>query len=424
MTLGRRAFMGAAAGLAAATMVKGKVLGANDRIGAAVVGLQGRGGGHLKAMAGIDGLEVVALCDVDAPILEMRAAQVEQSSGKKPKTYRDVRDLYADDAVDVVFLATPNHWHTLGAIWACQAGKDVYLEKPATHTVWEGRQLVTAAETLGRIVQVGTQRRSDPNWQQTVARLQSGVIGDIYMSRIAFFSRRESIGFAPDEPPPDGLDWTLWQGPAPDQPFSKAYVHYNWHWFWHYGNGELGNNGPHFFDIFQWALGKGLPTHIHSAGGRFGYNDRAETPNTQACSYKYADGTMLTLEIRGRYSNEEGGVRTGNLFYGPGGYVVNMDAYDTDGKEIPGAAPGGGDFTRQHFEAFLNAVRTRDAAAVPATARDGHIAAAHCHLGNIAYRLGRDLRFDPVQERFIGDDEANALLTRPYRPGFEVPQLA
>lgn len=428
MQLGRRQFLGASASaiLAAGTFGRGTVFGANDRIRAGIIGMNGRGNYLMKALTKVEGVEVGAICDVDKEVLEARAGEFEKNVGKPVHTYRDLRELVAADDIDVVFVAAPNHWHVLAALWACQAGKDVYVEKPMSHSIGEGRQLVAAAEQTGQIVQVGTQRRSEPQWQRHVERLKAGVIGDIYAARVIHYSPRPPVPFHPDEAPPETLDWTLWQGPAPEKPFSRKYVHYDWHWFWHYGNGEFGNNGVHYTDIANWAIDKGLPVHIASEGGRYGYEDSAETPNVQSTTATFADGTLFTCEIRGRYSNAEGDQKGGNLFYGSNGYAVGSKCYDTKGKEIPDEnPPENGDAVLLHLGNFLNAVRTRNQDAVPAKPIDGHISAAFCHLGNIAYRVGRDVNFDPATETFGDDAEANALLTRgPYRKGFEVPKLA
>ena len=424
MNINRRQFLGTsgAAVVAAGTLVRGNVFGANERVRVASVGINGRGWAHARAAAAREDAEVVALCDVDEHVLNNRAAELKELTGKQPKAYRDVRDLLADDGVDAVTLGTPNHWHVLGAIWAMQAGKHVYVEKPISHTVWEGRQLVAAAEKYGRVVQHGTQRRSDPVSQRMVERARSGIIGDIYMARCTIFRPREAFKHPMAETPPEWLAWELWQGPATDKPFSRNYVHYDWHWFWHFGNGEVGNNGPHGTDLVNWVIDKGLPVKTHSAGGVFGYKEDArETPNTQVVVHTFADGTMLVLDVRNRFTNSEAGL----ALYGTEGYMADGRFYDTDGKEIPDEHPPGKvDPNEAHMRNFIQAVKAGDPNAVTATAEQGHVAAALCHLGNIAYRTGRSLQFDPKSEQIAGDGEANALLTRTYRDGFEVPEMA
>ena len=445
MSVSRRTFLGtsAAAVLAAGTLASKNVFGANDRIRVGCVGLHGRGRSHIAAFSDLAGSEVTALCDVDRKVLEEQAGRLRRRTGKQPKTYVDMRDLLADGSVDAVSFATPNHWHTLGAIWACQAGKDVYVEKPLSHNLWEGRQLVEAAARYGRVVQHGAQRRSDPEWIRAIQRMREGVIGKVYMARALCFKARGSIGHKPDGPAPDGLDWDLWQGPAPARPFNPNYVHYNWHWFWAYGNGDLGNQGVHQMDVAVWGLDKGFPVRVSSSGGRFGYEDQGETPNTQICTYTYGDGTLLVFEVRGLPTNDEGGARVGNLFYGSEGYMIEREFFDTKGRPIRdvgrAAAPRAGRRgtraapsppptvrgTGNHYETFLRAVRSRKPEDIAGSALDGHLSSGHCHLGNIAFRVGRDLTFDPTTERFVGEfsGEANVLLSREYREGFEVPRL-
>ena len=431
MSVTRRQFLGssAAAVIAAGTMAQGKVFGANDRIRVAVVGINGRGGSHIGSFTDLKGSEVVALCDVDKNVLAGRAKLLQVKTGNKPKTYVDMRDLMADDDVDAVSFATPNHWHTLGSIWACQAGKDVYVEKPLSHNVWEGCQLVAAATKYDRIVLHGTQRRSEPRWVRAIQRLQAGEIGEVYMARALCYKRRNSIGLREPEDPPAHLDWNLWQGPAQERPYCANYVHYNWHWFWDYGSGDLGNQGVHQMDIAVWGLAKGFPTRVTSMGGRYGYEDQGETANTQVCNYMYDDGKMLVFEVRGRYTNSEGGVMIGNLFYGSEGYMVDTKLYDTDGKEIPDSdKPNMMELgvSGNHFYTFLQAVRDRKLDDGRGTALDGHLASGHCHLGNVAYRLGRGLTFDPAAEKFVGEgaDRGNPMLTRDYREPCVVPQVA
>ena len=430
MGITRRQFLGtsAAAVIAAGTMAKGKVFGANDRIRVACAGIHGRGGSHIGGFTALEGSEVAALCDPDSNVLAGRAKALEDETGNRPKTYVDMRDLMADDSIDAVTFATPNHWHTLGSIWACLAGKDVYVEKPMTHNVFEGRQLVAAAARHGRVVMVGTQRRSDPGWTRAIQRLHEGVIGEVYMARALCFKNRGTIGFAEPEDPPAHLDWTLWQGPAKEQPYRRNYVHYNWHWFWEYGNGDIGNQGVHQMDVAVWGLGERMPVRVGSMGGRYTYEDQAETANTQVSTFMYEDGKMLVFEVRGRATNDEAGQRVGNLFYGSEGYAVGGTFFDKKGNEIPDEQGPGDDIrvTGNHYESFLRAVRSRKPEDNPAAPMAGHISAAHCHLANIAYRLEAQLTFDPERERFTGAGcrKVNKLLTRDYRKGFEVSKLA
>ena len=428
MSVTRRQFLGtsAAAVIVAGAASKGRVFGANDRVRMGVAGIRGRGGSHLAGFNRCDNSEVVAICDVDRRVLDRRAEWMENNLGKRPKTYVDMRDMIADDEVDALAYATPNHWHALGTVWACDAGKDVFVEKPVSHNHNEGLAVIEAAKRNNCIVQHGTQARSEYPWIRFFERMREGVIGDIYMARALCYKNRDSIGFQPDEDPPEWLDWTLWQGPARERPFNSNYVHYNWHWFWAYGNGDIGNQGVHQMDVAIWGMNKGLPSKVYSTGGRYTYEDQAETPNTQIATLKYPDGTMTVFEVRGRATHDEGGQKVGNLFYGTGGYSAGTTFYDTSGNEIPDEAtdpkPEWG--TGDNFQDFINAVLSRDENAIHGNALDAHIGCAHIHMANVSYRLRTSLEFDPVSERFIENDEANAMLTRDYRPGFEVSQPA
>ncbi|MCP4643470.1 MAG: Gfo/Idh/MocA family oxidoreductase [bacterium] len=425
MAMNRRRFLGTASSavLVAGTMATGKVFGANDRVRIGSAGLRGRGWTLGRTAHDLPDAELVALCDPDANVLAPRTQELKDASGKEPRAYNDIRDMVADPDIDAVTVGTPNHWHVLAAIWAMQNGKDVYVEKPISHTVFEGRQLVEAQKKHGRVVQHGTQRRSEPPWQRAAERIRSGLIGDIHMVRCNVTRFREPFSFPASQPVPDGLDWTLWQGPATEKPYSENYVHYNWHWFWHYGNAETGNNGPHRMDVANWYLDKGLPVRSYSTGGIFGYTDDArETPNFQSTTHTFADGTTLILDIRNRYTV------SGPFIEGCGtkGHFNGTAFYDTDGNVIPDDQElpvVDKDTTKVHMAAFIKAVRAGDPAAVPATPLQGHIAAALCHLGNISYRVGRSIQFDPATEQVVGDEQANALLTRVYRPGFEVPKI-
>jgi len=414
-------------------MTRSAVFGANDRIAVCVIGLNGQGGSHIRDITEQNNAEVVALCDVDRRVLERRAAELEKATGKTPVLYRDVRDALADDSIDAVSIATPNHWHSLIAIWACQAGKDVYVEKPLSHNIWEGRQLVAAAEKHGTIVQHGTQSRSDNILIRDIKLMHDGFIGKIVHSRGYVYKNgnRHAIGHGAPGAPPEHLDWQLWQGPAQEAPYminkdaappSGLHVHYNWHWFWEYGNGEIGNQGVHEMDIACWGHNRGLPVYVQSAGGRYAWDDDGETPNTQATAFRFEDGSLLTFEVRnlGSFHEADGGA-CGNSFFGETGYYVRGKGFfDYQNKPIPVDIPapdGGG-----KFERFFTAMRTRNHEDNPAPPQAGHPSCVLCHAGNIAYRMGRSLEFDPTTETFK-DAEANRLLKRSYRKGFEVPKM-
>ncbi len=442
MQLSRRTFLRstASAVMVGGMMASGRIFGANDRIPVAVIGVNGRGRRHLSVeesdkdnRAGFNGAgtndvgsDVVAICDPDGRVMEKRLAQCKEDFGKAPKAYRDMREVFADEGIAAVSIATPNHWHTLATVWACQAGKDVFVEKPLSHTFWEGKQVVAAAKKYSRIVQHGTQSRAHANWVRLMQRIRAGVIGDIYMSRGVCFKGRGPIGFSETTEPPAALDWNLWQGPADAQAYCDTYVPYNWHWFWNYGNGDIGNQGVHQMDIAVWGLDpKELPVLVSSHGGRYGYDDQGETPNTQSAAFTYADGRTLEFSVRGLFTNDEGGQTVGNLFYGSKGFAAGDKLYRTPGNEIPDEGEGAEEILvdGNQYRAFLSAVRTRDAKYIAGTAEQGHLSCAHIHLANTAYRLRRSLKVDPKTGTIVGDNEANALLTRPYRGEFTVPNL-
>lgn len=403
----------------------------NDTIGAAVVGFHGHGRSHIRQLLGIHGVQVVALCDVDESLWERNAKSVEEKQGKRPKLYADVRKLLEDKDVDVITTATPNHWHALVTIWSCQAGKDVYVEKPACWCFHEGEKMIEAARKYNRIVQVGHQNRASESVRNAVARVWAGEIGKVYMARGLCYKARGSIGFKPDTNPPPHLHWELWQGPAPRRPFNPNYVHYNWHWFWEYGNGDIGNQGVHQMDIARWFLNKRLPVEVYSTGGRYGYKDQGETPNTQVATFRFDDGTLLVFEVRGLATNDELGAKVGNLVYGSDGYISSGDGfkprigYEGEVKKKEGLTlpPVGGKDGEGIFQNFINAVRTRRREDLVCDVEEGVLSAQLCHLANISYRLRRSLLFDPNRKQFIDDQEANAMLTRKeWAKGFEVPE--
>ena len=409
------------------------VFGANDRIRACCVGIHGQGNAHIKDLIEEGArAEVAALCDVDSDVLEGRIKEVEKATQKAPKGFKDVREAVAQKDIDVITIATPNHWHSLAAIWACQNGKDVYVEKPLSHNIWEGRQLVAAAEKFGRVVQHGTQSRSNSTLLRDIKLIHEGFIGPISHSRGYVYKNgnRMAIGYGKPGKAPANLDYALWQGPAKEKDYlvkddgEGLFIHYNWHWFWEWGNGEIGNQGVHEMDVAVWGHNRGLPVRVYSTGGRYGWEDQAETPNTQATSFTYADGSILTFEVRNLGSFPEGGKdNCSNSFFGTKGYYVRGSGFfDYQNKPITVDVPL--PESRGRFTRFLDAVVSRKAEDNPAPATVGHISCVHCHLGNIAYRAKRCLEFDPATETFGQDAEANKFLKREYRPGFEVPQIA
>ncbi len=397
---------------------------ANDIIRIAVLGCHRRGQDHIAGFQKLPGVEVTVLCDPDRQVSAARAAEFEKRYGRRVRTETDLRRVLDDRAIDAVSVATPDHWHALATIWACQAGKDVYVEKPGSHNVFEGRKMVEAARKYNRIVQHGVQLRSSPALQEAVAKLRGGVIGRVYMARAVVFRWRPSIGRHGYEPTPDYLDFNLWLGPASERPFSRRWVHYNWHWHWDFGTGDIGNQGVHELDMCLWGLDVGLPRYITAAGGKFVFDDDKETPEVLTATFLYPEqNKFLEISVRPWCTNEEGGVTVGNIFYGTEGILI-VQGYDRyriffGQKREPGPSRAeAGD----HYANFIEAVRSRDPGKLNGPVETAHLSSAVGHLGNIAYRLGRRLEFDPATERFPHDEEANRMLTRQYRKPFVVPE--
>ena len=411
--------------------------GANDRVNVAVMGINGRGKSHLNGFGAVENAEVTTLCEVDSRLFDSRVKEFFTDKEKKaPKTEQDIRRVLDDKDIDAISIATPNHWHSLATIWACQAGKDVYVEKPMTHNIFEGRKVVEAAEKYGRIVQHGTQLRSNPGFQEGINELKNGLIGDVYMARAVCYKWRPSIGPAKVGQPPEGLDWNLWQGPAQERPFmvneegEGIYVPYYWHWVWDYGNGDIGNQGVHQLDAARWGLGVDVPYRVASMGGLLLWDDAKEVFDVSSTSFMFkdADGKdkMMTLEVRPWMTNEEaGGTSFGVMFYGSEGWMTfpnysGYKAYKGRENELVKEANEGSDVN--HYQNFIDCVRSRDADAVNAKAIDGHYSSALSHYALTGARVNRVLEIDPETEMVKGDKEANNHLTRKYREPFVVPE--
>ncbi|MAG94149.1 MAG: dehydrogenase [Planctomycetaceae bacterium] len=462
----RRQFLqsGVAAGAAFSTFAiggtksSGAVLGANDRVRVAVAGINGRGKSHIDGFNKVQNVSVTTVIDPDSRLFAKHQGRT---------CVQDVREALDDKNIDVVTVATPNHWHSLMTIWACQAGKDVYVEKPLSHNVSEGRRCVEAARYYKRMVQHGTQQRSTDSRAREIDIVHSEKYGKLRVSKGYCCKPRWSIGTKPTEKPPAGLDFNVWLGPAPEQPYHGNLVHYNWHWFWDTGNGDTGNQGVHEMDVARWAIkGATLPTKVWSLGGRFGYEDQGETPNTHLSVYEY-DDVLLLFETRGLVTkHKKFPFVVKNEYYTTEGMIVNGKFYPNGGGKAESitssdatVTPGG------PFGSFIQAVRSRDRADLNADVEVGHYSAALCHLGNISlrrgkqvpfdgkknalgdnkqdvesfntvrenlkavgmnlnestYQLGRTLNLDPKTETFIGDKQANRMLTREYRAPFTVP---
>lgn len=436
-------------------------IGPNDRIRVAVVGFNGQGGSHLRAYSKMADTEIATICDVDSALAERNVKLVETNQKTAPVFVQDIRRVLDDKNIDVITIATPNHWHSLASIWAIQAGKDVYVEKPVSHNVWEGRRVVDFARKHGKIVQTGTQSRSNEGMRQALDYIHSGKIGKVLISRGLCYKDRKSIGPKLEAKPPETVDYNLWLGPAPEKPVARQRFHYDWHWFWDYGNGDLGNQGIHEMDKARWGLNKNqLCNAVMTIGGRVGYEDAGETANTQICFFDYGD-SQLIFEVRGLPTKDLLTARVGNIWYGTDGYVVSTNyfsgaAFSPKGELIQKfSAPG------DHHANFIKAVRSRKHTDLNADIEEGHLSSALCHLGNISYRLGAPykdaasssldkdqretfdrmvehlkqngvadlsglkvgpwLKFNPKSERFADNQRANAMLTREYRKGFVVP---
>jgi len=425
----RRSFIkksaAASAILTIPSIIPAHAFGANDRINAAVLGLNGRGKNHIEGLMAQKNVQITTFVDPDLNVAGERAKEFEKKYGQKVNVVQDMRKAFDNKDIHVVTVATPNHWHTLATIWACQAGKDVYVEKPGSHNVWEGRKMVEAARKYDRIVQHGVQLRSSVAIREAIQLLRDGYIGNVYMARGLVFRKRPDIGNKPFEPVPAGLDYDLWTGPAPKRPFTKNIVHYNWHWHWDYGNGDVGNQGIHETDLCMWGLNVGLPTKITSMGGKFLWDDCKETPELLSSIYHYPDQKkIIQFEVRPWYTNAEDGSSVGNIFYGDKGYMVikGYDSYETylGEDKTPGQKrKEGGD----HFKNFIDAVRAHDSSMLNGPVESAHLSSALAHLGNIAYRTGRVLTFNPESETFVNDPEADRMLTRNYRAPYIVPEI-
>jgi predicted dehydrogenase len=454
---------------------RAQVSGANSDIRIAVVGFGGRGGSHIGAFSEMQGVRLVGLCDVDQNILEGMVKKMSEKQKFDVKGYRDIRQLLESKDLDAVSIATPNHWHALGAIWAVQSGRDVYVEKPVSHNVWEGRKLVEAARKYGRMVQTGTQSRSSRRGiAEAVKWVQEGNLGKITLARGLCYKRRPSIGKSVGpQPVPDYIDYDLWCGPAEKLPLRRKKLHYDWHWVWNTGNGDLGNQGIHQMDICRWFLGEQeLAPKVLSLGGRLGYDDDGETANSQIVYQAYVKAPLL-FEVRGLPASADAkdmdkykGASVGCIIHCEGGHVLvpnysSAAAFDKDGKEIKKWSG-----SEDHYDNFIAAMKSRKHTDLHADILDGHLSSALCHTGNISYQLGQKksaeeieaaiksnhdvteaagrmaehlaankvdlnatkatlgvpLVMDGKAERFTGNDEANAMLTRKYREPYVVPE--
>ncbi len=437
--------------------------GPNEKITAAIIGCGIRGKQHANELGKLKDCEIAYVCDPDSDRAAELATTIGKKQGREPKAVQDLRNVFDDKSVDVVFVAAPNHWHALAAIWAMQAGKDVYVEKPVSHNVSEGRRIVQVARKLGRICQGGTQNRSSGSWRAAINYIREGKLGEVKLAKSIVYGGRGSIGKPGKYEVPATVDYNLFIGPAAMGPLTRPKMHYDWHWVWNTGNGELGNNNIHTLDICRWGLGvTGLGRAVLSYGGRLGYTDAGETPNTQVCVFDFGDKTIVS-ETRG-LKTEPFHPKGGCVFYGSEGIIAGGSLFDRNGnllREFEGKS-------QNHFANFLNAVRSRQVSDLSADIEEGHQSTALCHIGNISYRLGRsaspeeiqsqlgklkvhddlhetlertqkhladnkvDLKLSPLtlgsllqidgnHERFLDNSAADSHLTRNYRRPFVVP---
>lgn len=391
-----------------------RTVGPNEKLSVAVIGCNGRGGSHLNAFGGKPDTQVTVICDVDENVGRERSDSVAKKQGLAPKWVKDMREVFDDPSVDIVTTATPNHWHSLTSIWAIQAGKDMYCEKPVSHNVSEGRRVVEAARKYKKICQTGTQCRSMPGSILAIDHIKSGKIGEVKLARGLCYKSRGSIGPKGTYDPPANVDFNLWTGPAPLKPITRKNFHYDWHWIWDFGNGDLGNQGIHQMDIARWGLGvTDIGRGVVSYGGRFSYVDAGETANTQVSIHDYGDKTLV-FEVRGLKTDGLKAAKVGVIFYGTQGYVV-LDSYqhgaafDLDGKMVQ-EFRGGDD--ELHFGNFIKAVRSRKHEDLNADIEQGHLSSALCHLGNISYRLGEQITADEAKSRLSGSPEATETFER------------
>ncbi len=423
----------------------------NETINVAIVGIRSRGADHYKAYQKIRNVRVAYVVDADERLFGDHLSRMKAQNGGNPKTETDLRRVLDDKEVDAISIATPDHWHALMTIWGCQAGKDVYCEKPTCHNIQEGRKAIEAARKYDRVVAAGTQSRSDLVAQRAVEFMRDGGLGELYAAKALCYKPRDPIGKGKEGPVPAGLHYDRWLGPAEWRPYNENRLHYNWHWVWDFGDTDMGNQGIHQMDVMRWGMGKREhPRVIHGVGGLHetpGATDQ-ETPNTQYTTFQYPDGTILHFEVRGWYTGAEEGMKIGNFFFGTEGwgmlhgsefktflgregkpgFSINWTQMDYEGaKEAAGRSFQSEPWVREdsvqrHFQNFIDCVRSRRWQDLHADIQEGFMSTALCHLGNISYRLGRTVVFDDHNERFVNDDEANGFLKRRYRPPYVVPE--
>ena len=425
----RRGFVqqSAALGLGLTAGLGGKALAANDKISIACIGVRGRGNSVMHSFAAEPDCAITHICDVHEPTRRQRGEEMKQKTGLMPKLVNDYRTLLDDRSVDVFMIATPDHWHALLTIHGCLAGKDVYVEKPASHNILEGKTAVAAARKHDRMVQMGTQIRSAPFLREAVDYVESGALGKVIYGRAWETNRNGAVHLAPDSAPPPGLDYELWQGPVPERPYNRSIVGGAWRWLFDYGTGDLGNDGVHRIDYCRYVMRlEGMPQAICCSGGKFFFEDDQQWPDTMLISYEYP-GKILQYEMRLWSRPKLFGITEGATIYGENGWILltnnSWNAYDAAGKLVEQGGGDSGQTQQAHIRNFLDAVRSRKRESLNQEIYSGHVSSVMCHAGNISWRTDKKLRFDAKTETF-DDKEANQFVGRKHRKGFELPDIA
>lgn len=425
VVLPRRQWLaGSAAGLALAMQGSVSKASANERVNVCVIGVRGRGSGVGKNFAGLANAQVTHICDVNEPLLAAYGQQIAEVQKSTPKPVQDLRRALDDKSVDAIVVTTPDHWHALATIWGCQAGKHVYVEKPISNNVFEGRQMVAAARKYQRVVQVGTQSRSVPHYQQIVQLMRDGRIGKVHMAKAWNSQQRRRVTAVADEAIPAGLDWNIWQGPAPERAYNPNRYTYGWRWMWDYGTGDMGNDGVHDLDIARWGLGVDYPTEVQCTADKLVFaGDIQETPDTQVVTFKFPERqAMLLYEQRLWSPYHLEGYENGVAFYGETGYiVVGRQGWKLVEKRNKVVEDHRAEFSDVlHVQDFIDTIKN---GGMPnCDIEEGYKSTLLAHLGNLAYRVGRPLKFDAASQSIVGDADANALLKREGRREFRIPE--
>lgn len=396
----------------------------SERVNLCLVGIRGRGRSVAANFARLPNAQITHLCDVNTAYFEPIGKLIADVQKSEPKCVQDLRRVLEDKTVDGLIVATPDHWHALATIWGCQAGKHVYVEKPISHNIFEGRKMVEAARKHNRVVQVGTQSRSVPHMIEAIDYVKSGKLGKVHMAKAWNSQLRRRVPAQPDGKAPDTLNWEIWQGPAPDRAFNPNRYSYGWRWYWDYGTGDMGNDGVHDLDIARWGLGVDFPTSANcSAAKLFFEGDTQETPDTQMVTFEYPQAkAVLVYEQRLWSPYFQEGHENGVAFYGTEGYMLlGRSGYKVIGpknKEVLTRTEKFSDLP--HLENFIASIK--GTAKPNCDIEEGQRSTLLAHLGNISYRVGRPLKFDGKEEMIVGDAEAAKLLKRPGRKGFEIPE--